>query len=114
MTPGGSEISSEFKKILGEQFGGVEEFKEIFSSTAASRFGSGRAWLVKHDDQLEVYSTPNQDSPIMEGKTPILGIDVREHAYYLHYQNKRPDYIEAWRNVVNRAKVEEMYHNYEI
>ena len=76
-------------------------FKKQFSDTGATRFGSGWAWLVVVDGKLKIESTPNQNSPLMEGKTPILGLDVWEHAYYLNYQNRRPDYIEAWWNVVN-------------
>jgi superoxide dismutase, Fe-Mn family len=94
---------------LTKTFGGVEAFKEQFGAAAGSRFGSGWAWLVVHDGKLAVESTANQDSPIMEGKTPILGLDVWEHAYYLHYQNRRPDYLAAWWNVVNWDKVAARY-----
>jgi Fe-Mn family superoxide dismutase len=90
---------------LTKTFGGVDAFKEQFGAAAGSRFGSGWAWLVVHDGKLAVESTANQDSPIMEGKTPILGLDVWEHAYYLHYQNRRADYIKAWWNVVNWPEV---------
>jgi Fe-Mn family superoxide dismutase len=82
-------------------FGGFDAFREKFSAAGASRFGSGWAWLVKAGDKLEVYSTANQDSPLMKGHLPLLGLDVWEHAYYLNYQNRRPDYIKAWWNVVN-------------
>jgi Fe-Mn family superoxide dismutase len=82
-------------------FGGFDKFKETFTKTAIGRFGSGWAWLVDDKGKLDIYSTANQDSPIMEGKKPILGLDVWEHAYYLKYQNRRPEYIGAWWNVIN-------------
>jgi superoxide dismutase, Fe-Mn family len=98
------------KSKLEESFGSFETFKAKFTETATKRFGSGWAWLVKTgENNLEVYSTANQDSPISEGKTPLLCIDVWEHAYYLKYQNRRPEYIEAWWNVVNWEKMEELY-----
>jgi len=84
-----------------ETFGSVEAMKELFNEAATKQFGSGWAWLVSNiEGNLEIYSTPNQDSPLMQGHTPIIGLDVWEHAYYLKYQNKRPDYINAWWNVV--------------
>jgi Fe-Mn family superoxide dismutase len=87
--------------------GGFEAFKDAFAKAAATRFGSGWAWLsVTTEGSLVVHSTANQDSPIMEGHTPILGLDVWEHAYYLHYQNRRPDYISAFWNVVNWEQVQ--------
>jgi Fe-Mn family superoxide dismutase len=87
-------------------FGGFDQFKEKFNAAATTRFGSGWAWLVKDGSgKLEVISTANQDSPIMEGKFPVMGLDVWEHAYYLKYQNRRPDYIGAWWNVVNWAEI---------
>ncbi len=98
MKPGGSK---DVPKGIVKTFGSLDEFKAKMTEAAISRFGSGWAWLVKNGDTLEVYSTANQDSPLMESKTPILGLDVWEHAYYLKYQNRRPDYIEAWWNVVN-------------
>ena len=95
---------------INSAFGGFDAFKEAFAKAAATRFGSGWAWLVvESDGSVSVTSTPNQDTPLMEGKTPILGIDVWEHAYYLNYQNRRPDYISAFWNVVNWAKVGELY-----
>ncbi|TVR29397.1 MAG: superoxide dismutase [Spirochaetaceae bacterium] len=97
---------------IDKAFGSFDEFKKQFSAAAAGRFGSGWAWLVVNSDgELEITSTPNQDNPISEGKTPILGLDVWEHAYYLKYQNKRPDYIEAFFNVINWDKVAELYAN---
>jgi superoxide dismutase, Fe-Mn family len=92
-----------------EAFGSFDEFKEKFSTAAATRFGSGWAWLVMNNGKLEITSTANQDSPITEGKNPLLTLDVWEHAYYLKYQNKRPDYIEAYWNVVNWSEVERKF-----
>ena len=96
-------------EAIDKAFGSFDAFKEAFTKAAVGRFGSGWAWLVKSGDGVEITSTPNQDSPLMEGKTPILGIDVWEHAYYLKYQNKRPDYIAAWFNVVNWAEVNKRF-----
>ncbi len=90
-------------------FGSFETFKEKFAAAGTTRFGSGWAWLASKDGKLEVFSTGNQDSPYMTGHTPILGLDVWEHAYYLNYQNRRPDYITAWWNVVNWKKVDEFF-----
>ena len=91
-------------------FGSFDAFKEVFAKAGATRFGSGWAWLVVKDGKLAVTSTPNQDNPLMDGSgTPILGCDVWEHAYYLKYQNKRPDYISAWWNVVNWTAVSDLY-----
>jgi Fe-Mn family superoxide dismutase len=89
--------------------GSFEAFQEAFAAAAATRFGSGWAWLSVDGDQLVVESTPNQDSPLMEGRTPILGLDVWEHAYYLNYQNRRPDYVSAFWNVVNWDEVAKQY-----
>ncbi len=106
MSPdGGGEPSDDLTSAITETFGSFNEFKTEFSAAAATRFGSGWAWLVVNKGKLEVMSTANQDSPLSDGKTPILGLDVWEHAYYLNYQNKRPDYIEAWWNVVNWEEV---------
>lgn len=102
---GGGEPKGELAKAIDDQFGNFGSFKKEFSEAAKTRFGSGWAWLVMHADKLKIYSTPNQNSPLLEGKTPILGLDVWEHAYYLNYQNRRPDYIEAWWNVVNWDEV---------
>ena len=91
-------------------FGNFDGFKEKFADAGVKRFGSGWAWLIKNKSgKLEIISTPNQDSPLMDGNTPILGIDVWEHAYYLNYQNRRPDYIKAWWNVVNWDAVARNY-----
>ncbi len=101
MGPGGGAPSSELAAAINGAFGDMETFKSTFSTNGVTRFGSGWSWLVVGADGLEAYSTANQDSPLMDGKTPILGLDVWEHAYYLHYQNRRPDYIQAWWSVVN-------------
>jgi Fe-Mn family superoxide dismutase len=98
---GGGEPGGDLAKAIKSTFGGFDKFKQQFSDAAATRFGSGWAWLVAKGGKLAVESTANQDSPLMDGKTPILGLDVWEHAYYLKYQNRRPDYIAAWWNVVN-------------
>ena len=90
-------------------FGTFESFKEKLTNAAANQFGSGWGWLVASAGKLEVISKPNQDSPLMEGKTPILGVDVWEHAYYLKYQNRRPDYLSAWWNTVNWPAVAQRY-----
>jgi len=92
-------------EAIAAKFGSVEKFQEAFSTAAAKQFGSGWAWLAVGPDGLEVVATPNQDTPISQGKTPLLGIDVWEHAYYLNYQNRRPDYIKAWWKVVNWDEV---------
>ncbi|QGH32989.1 superoxide dismutase [Gracilibacillus salitolerans] len=100
----------ELEKAIDQAFGSFDQFKEQFSNAATTRFGSGWAWLVVNaDGKLEVTSTPNQDNPISEGKTAILGIDVWEHAYYLNYQNRRPDYIANFYNVINWDVVAEKY-----
>jgi Fe-Mn family superoxide dismutase len=102
MSPdGGGEPSGSLADAINEAFGSFDEFQEKFKAAGVGQFGSGWAWLIKDGDGVAITSTPNQDTPVMEGKTPIIGIDVWEHAYYLNYQNKRPDYIEAWWNVVN-------------
>ncbi len=115
MSPnGGGEPSGALADAINAAFGSFDGFKDAFSKAAATRFGSGWAWLVKHEDgSVGVTSTPNQDNPLMtvspEMGTPILGLDVWEHAYYLNYQNRRPDYISAFFNVVNWDKVAELY-----
>lgn len=110
MSPNGGEPSSgEIGEAIKSAFGSLDAASEEFTTAATKRFGSGWAWLVIGDNGLEIYSTANQDSPIMQGHTPLLGIDVWEHAYYLNYQNRRPDYVDAWKNVVNWARVNEIY-----
>ena len=97
-------------KAIDSKFGSFDKFKEAFTTAATTRFGSGWAWLVKRGQNVEVISTANQDSPIMEGAFPIIGLDVWEHAYYLKYQNRRPDYIGAWWNVVNWKVAEDRFN----
>ena len=110
MTPEKTEPSAALAADLEATFGSFEDFKAAFTTAATSRFGSGWAWLVVNPDgKLEVTSTGNQDTPISEGKTPILGIDVWEHAYYVKYRNVRPDYIKAFFSVINWNKVNELY-----
>lgn len=101
----GGEPTGAIKEAIDEAFGDFATFKEEFKKAATGRFGSGWAWLVMENGKLAITSTANQDSPLMEGKTPILGLDVWEHAYYLKYKNVRPDYIEAFWNVVNWEEV---------
>lgn len=106
---GGGAPTGELADAIANKFGSFDQFKEEFANAAKTRFGSGWAWLVVNNGELEVTSTPNQDSPLMEGKTPILGLDVWEHAYYLNYQNRRPDYISAFFNVVKWDEVAKRY-----
>ncbi|MGE7112403.1 superoxide dismutase [Lysinibacillus sp. NPDC047702] len=107
IAPGGSNTPvGEVAKAIDAKFGSFDAFKEEFAKAATTRFGSGWAWLIVDGDSVAVTSTPNQDSPVMEGKKPVLGLDVWEHAYYLNYQNRRPDYIGAFWNVVNWDVVE--------
>ena len=96
---------------IGKFFGGLDGLKEKFNAAATTRFGSGWAWLIKAGTGVEIVSTPNQDTPIMEGKFPIIGLDVWEHAYYLNYQNRRPDYIAAWWNVVDWTVAEGRFNS---
>jgi Fe-Mn family superoxide dismutase len=106
----GGEPRGKLAEAINQTFGSFEKFKEQFTEAALGRFGSGWAWLVlTPDKKIEVYSTANQDSPLMEGKIPILGLDVWEHAYYLKYQYRRADYVQAWWNVVNWAAVEKRF-----
>ncbi|GIN20000.1 MAG TPA: superoxide dismutase [Bacillus bacterium] len=107
---GGGEPSGDLKDAIESKFGSFDKFKEEFEAAGAGRFGSGWAWLIVNNGELEITSTPNQDSPIMEGKKPILGLDVWEHAYYLNYQNRRPDYMKAFWNVVNWNEVQKLYN----
>ncbi|AQX53734.1 superoxide dismutase SodA [Priestia flexa] len=106
---GGGEPTGELADAISSKFGSFDAFKDAFAKAATTRFGSGWAWLVVNNGELEVTSTPNQDSPLMEGKTPILGLDVWEHAYYLNYQNRRPDYISAFFNVIKWDEVAKRY-----
>lgn len=107
---GGGTPTGDLGDAISSTFGSFDAFKEQFSAAAATRFGSGWAWLVVDGGALKVISTANQDSPIMDGMKPILGLDVWEHAYYLNYQNRRPDYVAAFWNVVNWDKVSEFYN----
>ena len=113
MGPGGSGMGGEPSGDLGdaikEAFGSFDDFKEQFEANGVGQFGSGWTWLVLDGGSLKLTKTPNQDSPVLDGQTPLLGNDVWEHAYYLKYQNKRPDYLKAWWNVVNWDKVAERY-----
>ena len=102
---GGGEPSGDLADAINRDFGSLDKMKELVHTAGMTRFGSGWAWVVKNGGKLEVMSTANQDTPLSEGKTPIFGIDVWEHAYYLNYQNRRPDYLNAWWNVVRWDKV---------
>ncbi len=106
---GGGEPGGALGDAISSAFGSFGDFQSAFSAAAATRFGSGWAWLVADGGAVSVTSTPNQDTPLMDGGTPILGLDVWEHAYYLNYQNRRPDYIAAFFNVINWDKVAELY-----
>ena len=107
---GGGAPQGELATGIEQKFGSFDAFKEKFASEATGRFGSGWAWLVvKRNGDIDVYSTPNQDSPLMQGDTPVLGLDVWEHAYYLKYQNRRADYVNAFWNVVDWSKVGQQY-----
>jgi len=106
----GGPPSGNLAQAIISTFGSFDSFKEKFNQAATTRFGSGWAWLVKAGGKLEIYSTANQDSPVMEGKFPVMGLDVWEHAYYLKYQNRRPEYIGAWWNVVNWAEIESRFN----
>ncbi|MBO6417091.1 superoxide dismutase [Enterococcus gallinarum] len=105
----GGEPTGAIKEAIEETFGSFDDFKEEFKTAATGRFGSGWAWLVIKDGKLAITSTANQDSPLMDGQTPVLGLDVWEHAYYLKYKNVRPDYINAFWSVVNWDKVNDFY-----
>jgi len=111
MGPGGGAPIGNVAQAIKGTFGSFDAFKEKVNQAGATRFGSGWAWLVKSGDKIDVISTANQDSPIMEGKFPVLGVDVWEHAYYLKYQNRRPDYLAAWWNVVNWQEVENRFNS---
>jgi Fe-Mn family superoxide dismutase len=107
---GGGKPTGNLAKAIDQTFGGFDAFKEKFNQAGITRFGSGWAWLVKRGQKIEVISTPNQDSPLMEGAFPVIGLDVWEHAYYLKYQNRRPDYVAAWWNVVNWQAAEDRFN----
>lgn len=107
----GGSPSGNVAQAINGAFGSFDQFKEKMNAAGATRFGSGWAWLVKSGGKVEIISTANQDSPVMEGKFPVMGIDVWEHAYYLKYQNKRPDYLAAWWNVVNWPEVEKRFNS---
>ncbi len=110
MSPnGGGAPDGALADAINSSFGSFDDFKAQFKDAGIKRFGSGWAWLIKDGSNLSIASTPNQDNPISDGKTAILGVDVWEHAYYLNYQNRRPDYLDAWWNVVNWAKVAEAF-----
>jgi Fe-Mn family superoxide dismutase len=106
----GTDPVGNLAQAINRDFGSFAQFKEKFETAGKTRFGSGWAWLVKRGDKLEVTSTANQDSPLMEGAYPVIGLDVWEHAYYLKYQNRRPDYIGAWWNVVNWKVAEDRFN----
>ncbi|WP_170236759.1 superoxide dismutase SodA [Streptococcus hyovaginalis] len=110
LSPEKTEITEDVKAAIDDAFGSFDAFKEAFTAAATTRFGSGWAWLVVNTEgKLEVTSTPNQDTPLMDGNTPILGLDVWEHAYYLNYRNVRPNYIKAFFEIINWNKVDELY-----
>ena len=112
MSPdGGGKPSGDLAAAIDSNFGSFDDFQTKFSDAGVNRFGSGWSWLVVDGGKLDVISTANQDSPLMDGKTPVLGLDVWEHAYYLKYQNVRPDYIKAWWNVVNWDEVAKRYES---
>jgi superoxide dismutase, Fe-Mn family len=106
---GGGEPTGDVGEAISRDFGGFSAFKEKLTNAAANQFGSGWGWLVADGGKLDVIARPNQDSPLMEGKTPLLGVDVWEHAYYLRYQNRRPDYLAAWWNTVNWQAVNDRF-----
>jgi Fe-Mn family superoxide dismutase len=105
----GGQPSGNLAEAIKSAFGSFDQFKAKLTEAAMGRFGSGWAWLVVHSGKLDIYSTANQDSPVMEGRSPVMGIDVWEHAYYLKYQNRRNEYVGAWWNVVNWAEIEKRF-----
>jgi Fe-Mn family superoxide dismutase len=110
MSPdGGGEPEGDLADAIKDKFGSFSDFQEELKNAGVGQFGSGWAWLIGDGSGLAVVSTPNQDTPVSDGKTPIIGVDVWEHAYYLKYQNKRPDYLDAWWNVVNWDEVAKRY-----
>ena len=106
---GGGDPTGDLAQAISSAFGSFADFKTKFAAAGTGRFGSGWAWLTMRDGKLVIESTPNQDTPLMDGGKPVLGLDVWEHAYYLKYQNRRPDYIEAWWNVVNWSQAADNY-----
>jgi superoxide dismutase, Fe-Mn family len=110
MIPGGSAPSASFSKIIKDNFWSMDKFQDEFISSALNNFGSGWTRLIQNHDELEIINTANQDNPLMKSKKAILGLDVREHAYYLSYQNKRDEYISQRRHLIDRNKVEELYN----
>ncbi|TDQ41704.1 superoxide dismutase [Aureibacillus halotolerans] len=108
---GGGEPTGDLKAAIDSKFGSFDAFKDEFTTAATGRFGSGWAWLVVNNGAIEITSTPNQDSPLTDGATPVIGLDVWEHAYYLKYQNRRPDYISAYWNVVDWDKANKIYND---
>jgi superoxide dismutase, Fe-Mn family len=106
---GGGEATGELADAIRQKFGSFGDFKQKINAAGVGQFGSGWSWLVVGDGGLEVYATPNQDSPYMKGHRPVLGVDVWEHAYYLKYQNRRPDYLEAWWNTLNWDEINRRY-----
>ena len=108
---GGGEPSGELADAIAKKFGSFDELKKKVNAAAAGQFGSGWGWLVATGGGIDVYATPNQDSPLMKGDRPILGVDVWEHAYYLKYQNRRPDYLEAWWNTLNWDEIGKRYRD---
>src|SRR5579864_9241353 len=107
----GGQPSGALATAINSAFGSFDSFKEKLSAAGMGRFGSGWAWLIAHGGKLEIISTANQDSPVMEGKHPVMGVDVWEHAYYLKYQNRRPDYLAAWWSVVNWDEIEKRFNS---
>ena len=107
---GGSPIGN-VAQAINSTFGSFDQFKEKFNAAAVGRFGSGWAWLIKSSKGIEIISTANQDSPVMEGNYPVMGLDVWEHAYYLKYQNRRPEYVATWWNAVNWSEIEKRFNS---
>jgi superoxide dismutase, Fe-Mn family len=107
----GGNPSGNVAQAINSAFGSFDQFKEKLNAAGVGRFGSGWAWLVKSGGKVEIISTANQDSPVMEGKFPVLGVDVWEHAYYLKYQNRRPEYLGAWWNIVNWPEIEKRFNS---
>lgn len=113
MTPGGSQPSSAFVAEINTHFGSMDACMQEMSTQATKRFGSGWAWLVRDGKKMSIMNTANQDTPLSQGYGPLLGVDVREHAYYLKYQNRRAEYITNWWKVVNRARAEEQFQRFQ-